>query len=59
MSTGPMDQTPRHDEDDRPIFPVWEEEDLFARDFEGRLIRTGQGHRGRPRGNDQDHGRRP
>jgi CRP-like cAMP-binding protein/NAD-dependent dihydropyrimidine dehydrogenase PreA subunit len=40
MSTRPIDQTPRHDEDDRSIFPVWEEEDLFARDFEGRLIRT-------------------
>ncbi len=29
----------KHDVDDLSVFPEWEEEDLFARDFEGRLIR--------------------
>ena len=39
MSTGSVDQTLKRDEVDLSVFPEWEEEDLFARDFEGRLIR--------------------
>ncbi len=39
MSAGPMDQFRRRDEAELSSFPIWEEEDLFARDFEGRLIR--------------------
>ncbi len=36
---GSIDQTRRREEGELSSFPVWEEEDLFARDFEGRLIR--------------------
>jgi CRP-like cAMP-binding protein/Fe-S-cluster-containing dehydrogenase component len=39
MSTGSVEQPPPRGDDDLSTFPVWEEEDLFARDFEGRLIR--------------------
>ncbi len=39
MSMGSVDRPLKHDADDLSVFPEWEEEDLFARDFEGRLIR--------------------
>ena len=40
MNSGPADQALGHDDGDLAGFPVWEDEDLFARDFEGRLIRV-------------------
>ena len=40
MSTRSVDQPDRRGDNDPSMVPVWEEEDLFARDFEGRLIRV-------------------
>ena len=40
MSTRSVDQADRRGDNDPSMVPVWEEEDLFARDFEGRLIRV-------------------
>ena len=39
MTTGRVDQSSRPSAQNPANVPAWEEEDLFARDFEGRLIR--------------------
>ena len=39
MSMGSVDQVLDREDDELSDFPSWQDEDLFARDFEGRLIR--------------------
>src|SRR5262249_31201091 len=39
MSTGSVELPSQFDDDELSDFPAWQEEALFARDFEGRLIR--------------------